>query len=92
MSTRFSPSSRFGVPSLAPRRTSASTIVGLVVLVLLIIVGAAFVLGFSLMILCGILWAEFGWLAPIGIAPAFGIALFGSIVAAPFRAKVNAST
>lgn len=47
----------------------------------LIVLGlAAAWTGYSVMILCGILWGEFQWLAPIGFIPATGIAVFGGVL------------
>lgn len=82
---------RYSAPSLKPQ-VSGSTMIGLVIGAVLIAAAAGVILGFSLMIFVGILFGEFGWLAPIGFGPAFGLAFFGSILLASTRAKVGAQT
>jgi hypothetical protein len=53
---------------------------GISLAVLALILASWFVGGFLLMVLAGALYGSFGWLAPIGILPATGIYVVGSIL------------
>lgn len=86
MSTRF----QARVPTVA--RASGTTVASLVIAVLILTGLGTVLLGFSIMVLLGILWGEFGWLAPIGFGPAFGIGFFGTIILLCTRAKVEAKS
>lgn len=61
----------------------------LVFWVIVLIVAAIFWLAYSVMMLCGILWGEFRWLAPIGYGPAFGLTVFGSVVLGAFKSSAS---
>jgi fatty acid desaturase len=58
---------------------------GISLAVLALIVGSWFAGGALLMLLVGALYGSFGWLAPIGILPATGIYVAGSILAGLLR-------
>lgn len=61
-------------------RNSDISIPVLVFLVVLLVVAVAIWVGYCVMMLCGILWGEFQWLAPIGFWAALGIGFFGGAV------------
>lgn len=59
---------------------------GCLVLVVLTVV-LSMIPGFALMLLCGALYSEFGWLRPIGFFPAWGISVALGAVFGRFRAS-----
>jgi len=78
-----------------PLKRLLSAVDGVVALAIVVVVTAALVLslialpGWALMLLCGALYSEFGWLAPIGFVPAWGISFCFSLVFGAFRRSAS---